>query len=330
MTEIYLDFNIYLSILKNEKNSAYTLSKIINLRKKGIIFPYSPAHIEELSVNNNTENINILFRLNLIKKISQCYEYLPGIPDLIYLNQMIHNYSNNTSYKNIVDEWKRLRELHYMGKVLDKELKTKIKKEEPIKCFKRVNNKMDWTDLALKNHISTLGRRNKESLERNFTEKEIIENNIISSESLQKKYKLGANRIKHIGYKDIFKNENFILLLKDRLKEINLDINNIKKSNYLHKNHSYKEMIIPILLNTLEIAGYYQEKGNKNRVLRSQMHDSTHAIYGSKADYFITADNRFKEKLKAVLYFLNINCKILDIKDFLDLNFENNKKIIKL
>jgi len=89
-------------------------------------------------------------------------------------------------------------------------------------------------------------------------------------------------------------------------------------------------MIIPILLNTLEIAGYYQEKGNKNRVLRSQMHDSTHAIYGSKADYFITADNRFKEKLKAVLYFLNINCKILDIKDFLDLNFKNNKEIIKL
>lgn len=92
------------------------------------------------------------------------------------------------------------------------------------------------------------------------------------------------------------------------------------------KNHSFKykkndfqhnEKTIEILFNFLEVIGFYEDKPDK---FRSNVHDNTHIIYASQANYFVTGDTRTKAKAEAIYSFMGIETKVLDRNGFLNLD----------
>jgi len=62
-----------------------------------------------------------------------------------------------------------------------------------------------------------------------------------------------------------------------------------------------------------EYIGY---KADKYKKAISQLHDTTHACYGSYANTLITADRKLRDKLIALYFFLGIatDVKLLDPK----------------
>ena len=327
MKQIYLDFNIFLSILKKENNYEYTLSKINQLQKNEFIFPYSPAHIEEVAVNykrnidNKEEEVNK--HLLLIERISKNYEYLPGIPSLEKIKSNIEIFKKDSKLIKEYETYKFIEQLYNNNEISTEQNKTILKKEIPKDCLQRVMDGIDSTDYAIKNEQFNLGRRNPDSLKNNFTNldlKDLIPNTETFLE-LRKKYKIDINSFDKYDYSNIFEHSGVEEMLIIKLNENNLSLNNLPKNIELINNHAIREEIFTIFLNILEIVGFFQEKNNKYTTLRSRMHDVTHAIYGAQANYFITNDNRFYNKVKAIYYYLEINTTVLTLNEFINFDF---------
>lgn len=90
----------------------------------------------------------------------------------------------------------------------------------------------------------------------------------------------------------------------------------------ISKSHEVLEHVLELLMNYLEGIRFRPE-GVK--MYRSRMHDVTHSIYATKADYFITGDDRFYHKARAVYDYLGVPTKVLSRKEFLNpggLSFE--------
>jgi hypothetical protein len=82
----------------------------------------------------------------------------------------------------------------------------------------------------------------------------------------------------------------------------------------ISKSHEVLEHVFEVLMNYLEEIRFRPE-GVK--LSRSRMHDITHSIYATKADYFITGDERFYHKVRAVYDYLGVPTKVLSRKEFL-------------
>jgi len=74
------------------------------------------------------------------------------------------------------------------------------------------------------------------------------------------------------------------------------------------------EHVFEILMNYLEEIRFRPEDVKKSR---SRMHDVTHAIYATKADIFVTGDDRFYHKVRVAYNFLGVPTKVLFLDDFL-------------
>lgn len=195
IVEIYLDFNIYLSILKKEINNVinyeYVLAKIATIKRNSldIKFPYSPAHMEEVALNlqKNSDAKKIIHqRLNIISRYSDNYLFLPGTPTLSQLDSDLENIPNIPELLETRKKINNMRQQYILG-LHDKNPKTRRVIEPPMDCFQRVVGDLDATDWAHKNDIFHMGRRNKESIKTNFSKIDINPENIEAFEDLQKK-----------------------------------------------------------------------------------------------------------------------------------------------
>ncbi|MEX5571136.1 hypothetical protein Q1J55_25315 [Pseudomonas syringae] len=83
----------------------------------------------------------------------------------------------------------------------------------------------------------------------------------------------------------------------------------------ISKSHEVLEHVFEVLMNYLEEIRFRPEDTKK---ARSRMHDVTHAIYATKADYFITGDVRFHHKVSAVYDYLQVPTKVVALSDFLE------------
>ena len=318
---IYLDYNIYLSIINNEDESSYTFAKISNLKDEGWIFPYSPAHMEEIAVKYPDQTALTSFEIRLIKRISDCCEFLPGQMNLAQVQNMLRQIQRAPASGEkikLISTWQNILHQHKCGLIQKSDLATQLVHENPLACMERVLDGLDLTGFALNNDVNHLGRRNKKSLNNHARERGFNISGKKTFEEIQKQYKLGPNRLNSVSYDKIFDNPNLLKLLNEKCSEGNVDLS--LSGQALNHQHSCKEIVITTILNTLEIAGYHQEKSNKSTKIRSRMHDVSHAIYGSTAEYFVTNDSRFYHKLKATFYFLNLPCKVLSLREFLDSN----------
>lgn len=330
--EIYIDFNLYLSLIKREINKEidyrYVLSKLRFIRRKcnNVNLPFSPAHMEEIAVNlgNGKPKDMILKRLNIIKFYSENFEYLPGIPPKEVLISNLESTPNLPELRETRRIWCKIIDQYNNGDIDESRSKTQRVREEPLTCFQRVVGDLDATEWAHKNDIQKIGRRSPKSLKENYEALRQSTDEIETFECLQRKKKLGPKRLANIKPTQIFNDGNVKCYLQEYL--INKPVTNIIKGSELLKIHNNLETHIELMLDFLEIIGYYQENNNKAVKIRSRMHDISHAIYGANADYFVSNDIRFRNKLTAVYYFLEIPCKVISPETFIGLKL-NSKPI---
>ncbi|MBJ8554091.1 hypothetical protein [Acinetobacter bereziniae] len=106
-------------------------------------------------------------------------------------------------------------------------------------------------------------------------------------------------------------------LLKFSKNDVN-ELNNLKN----HENDFHRlQFGIDNLVNFLELIGYYPDSQSRSR---SNMHDVSHLIYASKADYFITGDKKTRYKAKAIYSFLDLRTKVLDKDEFITLQLKQS------
>ncbi len=335
--DIYLDFNVYLSILKREVtdliNYEYILSKLHHFHRyrQDIQFPYSPAHMEEVAVNlkkGDDAKELIENRLKTIEYYSRAYEYLPGLPLRYDIVHQLSQLPSTSELAKTKQELEMLLNSYDNGKLQEHPATRKVF-EKPLDCFNRVVEDLDVTGFAHNNDVFHLGRRNKESLENNFKSIQKDCSNIETFEEYQNKYKLGPKRLSSLEPSKIFEIEAVKEALNVFLEE-NHEYS-LTTGNILLSSHNLLERTVTLILNFLEKIGYNQEENNKVVKLRSRMHDVTHAIYGAQADYFVTNDVRFRKKLKATYYFLDLPCKVLSPEEFIRNSFsEKDLEVIIL
>ncbi len=332
--EIYLDFNVYVSIFKKEAECDYLCSKIFELTKSGYIFPFSAAHLEELVVIMKRGGISDDDRkairksyIALIRRFSQGYEYLPGVPDRDNVKEMLRNANKTAELETLRGEYVLYEKLHEEGVIQPEHLKTQLVKEHPSICLSRVLDRYELTDFAVKNDTFHIGRRNDDSLEKNFSKYQFETEGIETFERIQRIEVMGPNRLKKVEPKNLFANEKIMTLLAEWFLENEMCLSDLKTPAELMDNHYEREAVVTVVMNFLERIGYYQEKGNKHSKIRSRMHDVTHAVYGTNSKYVITNDGRFLHKLSATIHLLGLETTVLNFDDFLKYDF--NKKNYK-
>lgn len=181
-------------------------------------------------------------------------------------------------------------------------------KEKPRDCYKRVINGIVLTDFAEKLNNSFLNQKNyfdKLKMEMDIRTVEInnIEPESIFMDSRIREFVESTSQLGDLYYVD--------------------HIEKLKIWNVIKNNHNKIQDYISYLFDILEVVGYHPEK-SKDAVkkFRSRMHDVSHAIYGSQADYFVIEDKKFRIKCKAVYSFLGISTQILSYLEFKDVNKE--------
>jgi len=112
---------------------------------------------------------------------------------------------------------------------------------------------------------------------------------------------------------DLFENVNVKRALLVFCKNDSSEIVKLKEHNYLCEKLTYS---IDNLVCFLELIGFYSDRLNQ---YRSNLHDISHLIYASKADYFVSGDKKTRCKAKAVYSFLNIETKVIDKDEFINL-----------
>lgn len=86
-------------------------------------------------------------------------------------------------------------------------------------------------------------------------------------------------------------------------------------NEYLRYNLWALESIIEILFNLLDGYGYNRDK-NK-RVAESSVYDTQHAINASFCDIFVTNDEHFLKKVKAVYWYLGVKTEVLNLQEYI-------------
>lgn len=142
---------------------------------------------------------------------------------------------------------------------------------------------------------------------------------------LSLKIKEGA--LNGIEPKEIFFNKNLkdFLLSDGMICDLYLIEDKSKLWKELSNNYSKLEYYIEKLFNILELVGYNSEPNKKSR---SRLHDVTHVIYATKANYFVTEDKKLKTKTEAIYSFLGVPAQVLEYKKFLQNKCETEKSNI--
>jgi hypothetical protein len=327
--DIYLDLNIYISIAKREPIHDYLISKINSLHKLDVTFPHSPAHAEELSAlrRSGRDPITAHRMSSLFKKYNNNIGYAPGLlnenealeASLIYRQQAGHN----DKIALLSEYFLKIALDNRSGKITEKDYATQRISEEFDRRVEIAGTKNHFNDFAINVETYFLGRRNSESLKKNFSTINEPIDNIKTFEDIHKEYKIGPRLISEIKPEKIFSHEGIERYAEVSFKENNLDYKKIPSPEIFKKSHHKKEEYITVLMNLLEKSGYKQEKKNHEASITGRMHDVSHSIYASQADYFVTNDERLGNKTAATYYKLGIPTKVLSIDDFLTLSLEN-------
>lgn len=320
--------NIFRSIQQKENHHDYLFSKIKNLNRLGYIFPYSAAHLEEVTKLENSE-----FYLYFIQNISRNNSLRVGDIPTSYAKEMCNDFLELSQNPYICDADKKiyLKCFHTYNEIANHQndnnpnldFRTKLEKENIFTYSKRVTDDLNSTDTAENGNINFLGRRNEESRAKNN-----LPDYLPTSQETREKYNIDNAKISRLNHKEIFENTPMNDFLSDFFEERKIDFNNLFKNKF-NSQHHYLEKMLSHIFNAFEIIGYVQEKNNSSKTLRNYTHDISHSIYGCRTDFFITNDDRFLRKLKAAYFLLKVPCRIMTLNEFLEFEFDS-KGIIEI
>lgn len=102
------------------------------------------------------------------------------------------------------------------------------------------------------------------------------------------------------------------------LNRININTTKIVKNSYNILKYKYDSLmdVVTSLFEILSLYGYNVDKGVKK--VNSGVHDTSHAINATYCNKFITMDDRFYKRCKAVYSYLGINVEVLKLDEFLE------------
>lgn len=276
MKNLYLDHNVYIEALENERLNA----SLRGLMDKKIQCLYSPAHIEEIYkvvANEKSQYKNKMKELiNFISIVTSDMEVIPTNTEIV-----IKKEHPKVCYSRVssIDTRERVKE---------------------DSCIKYTEDKNNYLKLLHEDkHNSSLSSIEPEKIwESPIIVKYILDfnNNI---DFIIEKY----NTSLEVQMLSIF---NVDKTLPDNFC--------LRRGNFaeLEISHKQLEYTIEILFRILNFAGYCSEKSEQTSI--SGTHDVSHAIYATKADFLVTMDRRFAKKCKAVYNFLGVRTSVIFCK----------------
>ncbi|MBN3146264.1 hypothetical protein [Pectobacterium brasiliense] len=310
MKKIYLDYNVFLDIL--ERNE-YDFT--IDLKNKGFVFFYSPAHIEEVArgvhcgkIKNNQAKEN----LSGIHRITDGYELLPHYSSKFnILNSPYGKYGIQIAKESTLTCYKRV--------YRDIGFNTQAEKSQKNNIIKGQDK---FSNLSEKERENALNEINKLDPLLDILEQDDVRRKLISSFiSLEAQSDVVDELIDNNQPLNSF-NDNMIrkIAILANAKIMNSNgyydfvaeqlLSPPSKCYYKMKGKfSFVQNMVDAVINELMEYGYKLEGINK---AVSSLHDNSHAIYATACDYFICRDGRLISKTTAAYRYLGINTVVID------------------
>lgn len=113
---------------------------------------------------------------------------------------------------------------------------------------------------------------------------------------------------------DAFEEYNLREIWRRRMFNRGFDPDCYPIGSVLRSSFKVTEGMIDICFRSLHDAGYGLES---KRQTRSAIHDVSHAIYAIMADIFVTRDQRMIDKVRATYRFLNAECVVYSVDEFI-------------
>lgn len=226
-----------------------------------------------------------------IDSLNNQYEY---VYSPAYLEEVANIRDNEEQIKTHIQ---KMRELFYDREYLPTKDRGIIKtRENPWDCFERVNSWMALTKMA-------------EKLNLGFFSHQPLFDTIRENAGIQ------TIEINNIEPEVFFQNDKIRSILEPFPEYSDFYLNDDRSSlwNSINGNFTFIQRNVSKLFDLLEAIGYYPEK---EKTYTSRMHDVTHAIYATQADYFVTCDTKFYKKCKAVYSFLGVPTSVIKYSSF--------------
>lgn len=317
MKYIYLDWNVIQNI-KHKRNEGNELAELISKIKYKYHFPFSEAHLKDLS---HSQNNYILEDLQYLKQLSENYcmsfdkntEKMIPIKcplDINFFFSDIVNHSRNEQKQlnqmNIIQNDLLMQDAYAidLNKITDNNLfKSLIQKNNGIlntkllntffhflkenidkpDCYKKFRSNV-YNLIAMVNEENTLLNQNPEYLKKlipffNFT----IDDNITS----------------------IKKNFNHTVTAF-------LSIDNKRDFSLMKKGEK-----IELIYSLLDFNPLFRDKIDKRNKPNNMLRDLNHLFFASDADYYVTADGAAYKKSKFIAEVLNLKVNVMKVDEIL-------------
>lgn len=311
MLKVYLDWNV-ITHLKDETNTELYLYLMAN--KDKFIFPYSAAHLKDLSISKSDDNRYYEQDLHLLSEICEHH-----------LLEHEQNINNPYPYKCYPKEY-----LEINGQDIEV-FNSGFSKDS---FFKNLESK----GLDSNAFMSFLEKKIIEPLEIPIINRTICNYADIFSVLFEygpqifnskKLPKLIQKSIQEATDKDVYKDIQgaqsgniFQKLDEITIPQIGESFSGITETVLAERNQSNLELFTTLYI-ALNLSGFFADK---NRALQNIYTDSEHAYYASSCDIFVTNDKRLREKTSAIYSEKGIRTLVVSINKLKSLMDEELSK----
>lgn len=311
---IYFDWNVFQYLKSPRNESDKELKELLGRLRNKYQFPYSEAHIKDLSRNFNEKTRKYVEEdLEFIKTITR--KMIIGIKNNEEF-ELVCKDPKTFFYEYINDEKRKeninieLSNLYGLQKIDLEKLDMKHPLYNIIK-----DNDCIFSDELLHEYLNS-------QYQKIFNEKEpyISMRNFIPylKEGIKENYNmLNQNQKNFLKGTELYLNSyeiNDIDKLKNNFKEIYSSF--IKTTNRSIDNVPIGEQLTEAYA-LLDTYPCFKEKINKSNKLSNIVRDSKHIYFAHRSKYYITEDNSTYEKTKFIYNAFNIKAKVCKITEFI-------------
>jgi len=276
---IYLDFNVMADLYQRRRPG---LPEWVDSRKaKGDIFPYSPAHMEEVAVVFRSQLEPLAARqvvadqIDLVAGLSDCWVILPGL--------------GNAGPSRVLQE-------------------------HPSICMKRVLDNYDGTLSAEENERFQMSWKTERAFNRVQEEFEVPTRAGTGLELFpEKRERLGIDcGITNLAPEQVFQHPGILKALEEKLWNYNWTPKTMPRGDELMISHCTRQNVVNLMFRLLDQVNYSADGFGK---YRSHLHDVSHAIYAAEAATLVTGDRRYARRVSAVYHQLGIDTRIVQTEE---------------
>lgn len=289
MKRIYFDTNIFEAIIKKEIN--ISIDELNSFNK--VSYYISTGHVEEyfIAIKNDSNKMHIQDN-NDRKLLMTSLKHKKGI-----LNP------NKNGEKGIIN-----------------------KVESFDDCLSRVQ-KWDTTDIMISKGKAIYQEQNKYFKNLISKNPSVINNSNLDYKEIWNREEVKSMLTEFSDYRNKYNDSLFTelksiygiphaleLASKNRVPTFE-----IKKDCFKEINNQYfmMELVFEFLHFVLNKCGYNKDK--KDFAVISGIYDTTHSIYGTYCNYFVSNDNRLRKRVSAIYYYLGVTTKVISFNEFLDI-----------